>query len=340
MRRVSAVVLFVCALSVVLAPGVARCDERKTRIEVLQVTDIEPYRRSLQGFLGELASSGFVAGRNLEVRRKVIGFDMERANLWSKIAVLMQIKSEAMRIADEKPDLVLTIGTPSTKFAKDKIIQAGIPLVFTAVAIPTAAGCTSLTHAGQGFTGATLYMDMKEALRLVKQAFPGLTTIGMVHSDDENGVAHVEEAKKTAPTMGMRVLSRQVDKNSPLTPVLEELRAEGVEAFAVPLDTYYGMRDYRACRELESFSLARKIPVFSFAMMKVPGAILYVGSDFQEVGALSGQLAAKIIRKEADPDTLPVARQEDLRVLVDPNMLEKLGWKLPQEILQIAQSVY
>jgi putative ABC transport system substrate-binding protein len=273
------------------------------------------------------------------LRRRIIGFDMERANLWSRLAVLMQIRSEAMRISEEKPDLVLTIGTPATKFAKDRIVSAGIPLVFTAVAVPTAAGCSSLTQAGRGFTGATLYMEMKDALRFVKLAFPGLTTLGMVHSDDENGIAHVEEAKRVGPSMGITVVSRLVDKNGPIRTALEELRASGVQAFAVPLDTYYGMRDYRACREMEEFSLKSRIPVFSFAIMKVPGAILYIGSDFGEVGALSGQLAAKILKGEAKPDTLPILRQEDLDILVDRNMVRSLDWKLPTEILRAAQPV-
>lgn len=341
-----AAIRYVCLLVVVIALS---CPSRaadtqteaqhKIRIEVIQVTNIEPYQRSFHGFLYELAKNGLVAGKNVEVRRRVIGFDMEKANLWSRLAVLMQIKSEAMRIADIKPDLVLTIGTPSTKFAKDKIIAAGIPLVFTAVAIPTAAGCKSLTHAGEGFTGATLYMSMKEAMGYVKMAYPGLATIGMIHSDDENGIAHVEEAKKVGPTMGITVVERLIDKNSRITPLLEELKGQGVQAFVVPLDTYYGMRNYEACHDMERFSLENKIPVFSFALMKVPGAILYVGSDFWEIGALSGQLAAKILKGEASPDNLPILRQEDLRILVDTNMLKRLEWNLPSDILQIAQTV-
>ena len=128
-------------------------EEKKIKIEVVQVTNIEPYQKSYQGFVRELARNGIVQGKNLEIRRKIIGFDMEKATMWSKIGVLMQLKSEAMRIADVKPDLVLTIGTPSTKYTKDKIIAAGVPLVFSAVAIPTAAGCKSMTQAGPVLPG-------------------------------------------------------------------------------------------------------------------------------------------------------------------------------------------
>ena len=314
-------------------------EEKKIKLEVVQVTNIDPYQKSYLAFVKELARNGFVQGKNLEIRRKIVGFDMEKATMWSKIGVLMQLKSEAMRIADVKPDLVLTIGTPATKFTKDTIIAAGVPLVFTAVAIPTAAGCKSMTQAGPGFTGATLYMSMKDALKIVRLAFPKLKTMGIINSDDENGIAHMEEAKKVASSAGMKVLSKQVNKNDKITPLLEDLQEQGVEAFAVPLDTYYGLRNYEACHDLKKFSEETKIPVFSFALLKVPGAILYVGSDFSEIGTLSGQQASKILKGEARPETLPILKQEDLKILVDTKQMKTLNWQLPMEILQLAHGV-
>lgn len=338
MKRIIMLSLLVLAFSIFST--VISAEDKKIRIEVLQVTNIEPFQKSYTGFVKELERNGFVQGKNLEIRRKIIGFDMDKASVWSKVGVLMQIKSEAMRIADEKPDLVLTIGTPATKHAKDKIIGAGIPLVFSAVAIPTAAGCKSLTQAGPGFTGATLYMSMKDALKIVRLAFPKMKTIGIITSDDENGIAHMEEAKKVGPSSGIAVISRQIaNKNEKITPLLVELQKQGVDAFAVPLDTYYGIRNYEACHELDKFSKETKIPVFSFALMKVPGAILYVGSDFGVIGTLSGQEAVKILKGEAKPDNLPILKQEDLKILVDTKQLKALNWQLPMEILKIAQAV-
>ena len=127
--------------------------------------------------------------------------------------------------------------------------------------------------------------------------------------------------------------------NDKITPLLVDLQKQGVEAFAVPLDTYYGMRNYEACHDMEKFSKETKIPVFSFALMKVPGAILYVGSDFGEIGTLSGQQASKILKGEARPENLPILKQEDLRILVDTKQMKALNWQLPMEILQIAQGV-
>jgi putative ABC transport system substrate-binding protein len=317
----------------------AQAAEKTFRVEVLQVTDIEPFEKSYQGFISALASGGLVQGNNLAVRRTVIGFDIERAGIWKKIGVLMRIRSEASRIAKEKPDLVLTIGTPATKYAKDTIVSAGVPLVFTAVAVPEAAGCASLTRAGPGFTGSTLHMDMTKALGRLRAAFPSARIIGMVHSDDENGIAHVEEAKRHCEALGFAVVSQEVDKNDSITGALERLKAQGVQVFCVPLDTYYGLRGYEACRALEVFSNRTHIPVASFALMKVPGAVIYVGSDFGRIGELSGSQALEILLNKKRPEDLPILMQDEPALLLDKSRARALGLEMPPEIIDRATIV-
>lgn len=334
------VLLLVCSILFMTCAFPCSAQEKHYRIEVLQVTDIEPYKLCYTKFVDELASNGIVEGSNLTIRRTVIDFDVEKAGLWKKIGVLMRIRSEASRIAGEKPDLVLTIGTPATRHAKDKIIGAGIPVVFAAVAIPEAAGCRSLTESGPGFTGSTLYMDMQSALKIVKLAFPTFKTLAVVYSDDENAVAHVEEARKHAPSVGMKVISRQVgSKSDHITPYAMELVNQGADCFVIPLDTYYGLRDYEACREILKIGDATNQPGISFVLMKFPGACLYVGSDFGISGTMSAGQAMKIMIDGVKPETLPIAHQQDLNVMVDTKIMEKRGVKLPMEILQIAKPV-
>ncbi|HVN72333.1 MAG TPA: ABC transporter substrate binding protein, partial [Desulfomonilia bacterium] len=174
--------------------------EKTYRIEVLQVTAIEPYKNAYNGFLKELEKNGIVKGQNLTINRTVIDFDVEKAGLWKKIGLLLRIRSEASRIAAEKPDLVLTIGTPATKYGKDKIIAAGIPVVFTAIAVPTAAGCKSIKESGPGFTGSTLWMDMNNTVKIMRLAFPNAKNVAVIHSEDDNAIAQVEDLKSCAPS--------------------------------------------------------------------------------------------------------------------------------------------
>lgn len=315
----------------------ASMDEQRTwRVEVLQVADIEPYQQSLDGFVAALQDSGFVPGENLQLHRVKIDFDLERGGFWDKLGVVLRIREEARRIALAKPDLVLTIGTPATRYARALLDEAHIPVVFTAVANPLDAGCASLTDAGPGATGATLYTDMTRTLKIVKDILPSVQRIGMVHTDDENGVAHVQAARTSGEGLGLAVSARQVGKGDDIVPSLKQLYADGAGAqmFAVPLDTYYGLRRYQPAKDLGDFSAEYRLPVVSFAMVRVPGAMLYVGADFRAVGRLSGLQAAKILKRHVRPDILPILRQEQPTVLVDPERLQALKVSLPAAMLE------
>ncbi|CAN5898727.1 ABC transporter substrate-binding protein [soil metagenome] len=305
-------------------------------IEVLQVTDIEPYQQSLDGFLKTLKDSGVVQGENLRINRVKVDFDLEQGGFWDRFGVLLRVRKEAERIVNARPDLVLTIGSTATKYARTILDQAHIPVVFTAVANPQDAGCTSLVDAGSGVTGATLYMEMSESIKTVQQIFPSIKKIGMVHTDDVNGIAHVENARLSAKEFGITISSKLVDKADSIVPALKELYVDGggAQMFAVPLDTYYGLRKYEPTMDLSDFGSEYKIPVITFAMVRVPGAILYIGADFGVVGSLSGLQAVKILKSHKKPDVLPILRQNTPTILVDPERLAALNIALPTSMLE------
>ncbi|MEC5160971.1 putative tryptophan/tyrosine transport system substrate-binding protein [Janthinobacterium sp. CG_23.3] len=303
-------------------------------VEVLQVTDIEPFQEAMTGFLTGLKNNGIVPGKNLRLNRVKIDFDVEKGGFWSRIGVLMRIREEATRIAAAKPDLVLTIGTPATRYARGILEDAGIPLVFTAVADPKEAGCVSLVDGGEGVTGATLHTDMGDTVKLVQQIFPQVRRIGMVHTDDENGVANVNAATSSAGQLGIAVSSKLVGKSDSIVPSLKQLYGQGgVQMFAVPLDTYYGLRKYEPATDLGDFGVENQVPVVTLALMRLPGAVLYVGADFGYVGALSGNQAARILQRHVKPDVMPILKQEEPTVLIDPRRLAALNVALPSAIM-------
>ena len=335
---VASVLFAVSAPSVAMEPLSSKLMDapRTYKIEVLQVTDIAPYQESLNGFLKTLREAGIVQGENLVINRVKIDFDIENGGFWDRMALLRRIKDEAERITVSRPDLVLTIGTPATKYARRAFEIARIPAVFTAVANPMDAGAASLIDGGAGMTGSTLHVEMADSMKMVRDIFPAVTRIGMVHTDDENGVTHVEAARSSGEKFGIAVTARQVNKQDSIVVPLKELYndGKGVQMFGVPLDTYYGMRKYEPTHDLSDFAIERKIPVTSFALVPVPGAMLYVGADFALVGSLAGTQAVKILRYNKKADVLPVLRQETPTVLLDPKRVADLKINLPASILE------
>ncbi len=305
-------------------------------IEVLQVSNIGAFDDAYNGFVSELASNGIVEGENLTITRHIIDADAD-VSLWKKVGILLKIKSTSSKIVDAKPDLVLTISTPATKYSMNKIIDAGIPLVFSCVANPPIIGCPTVEKSGPGFTGATLYQDPLNFLVLAQITKPDLKVMGLIHSDDDNAIAFADEIKAKAAGYGITIVPREVDKSESIKPAALELIKAGVDSFAIPLDAYYGLRNLEPGRDLFSICKEHKIPVFAFANYDEKGALLYAGPDFKHIGVLSGKQAVKILKENAKPEDLPILKQEDLNIYVDTENAKQLGIDLPEELLKIAR---
>ncbi|MEA2101291.1 MAG: ABC transporter substrate binding protein [Thermodesulfobacteriota bacterium] len=320
------------------------CPANAFHIEVIQVADIPQFTYAYHGFLDELEKNGIKQGENLVINRHIVDANAN-AGLWQKIWILRNIKKTTTEIIDSKPDLVLTIGTPATKHSKDKFIDAHIPVVFTAVAVPGAIGCKSNTVSGPGFTGATLYLDPLVVLKIAQLAFPDLKTMGIVHSDDDNAIAFSEDTKEKAPSLGIEVFTEEVNKSDSMIPAAKKLMDKGINAFGIPIDTYYSLNDGKAAADLMTVSQKAGIPGISFVIStsdtaaSIKGAVLYIGADFHLIGDFSGTQAVKILKDGAKPGDLPVLRQEDLLIQVDLDAAEKLGIKLPLSILKLAEKV-
>lgn len=306
------------------------------QVEILQVGKIESFDECYQAILKGFHDNGLIQGSDFALRRTIIDADAE-AGIWEKMKILMKIKKTSGEIVDRKPNLVITMGTPATKYSKDKIIRAGIPLVFTCVAIPELVGCASKTQAGTGFTGVSIYMDPKDVIRIAQLALPKMKKLGVIHSDDDNAIAYTQETKQKAATLGMEVVSKQVGISQRITPAAEDLVSQGIDAFFVPIDKYYGIRHFESSRDLLKISLSRKIPCISSVEGNVKGSLLYVAPNFSVIGRLTADQASKILKENVKPETLPVGRQTDLNILVDLEASKKLGIELPLQILQVAR---
>lgn len=307
-------------------------------IEVLQVSKINPFDWTYEGFVKELAKHDLVEGKNLVINRHIIDADAE-AGLIKKIGILLRIKSKASEIIETRPDLVLTISTPATKYAKDAFISAGIPVVFSAVSVPTAVGCKSLTEAGPGFTGSSLRIDPEVALKLARHALPDATVMGIVHTDDDSAEAFVKDLMGAAKGAGITILTRKVGRSESIVPATQDLIAQGAQVFGLPIDPYYAVKDYVHAEELKAVLGKARIPCICYCHVGLSGAILYIGSEFGTNGELSGSQAAKILLEGARPETLPILYQDELKILADEAMINTLGIQVPLDLLQLSKKV-
>jgi len=328
MRRVCVVLL---GLLFVAWP----CMAEPYRIEVLQVGDIEVFGIVMQATIKELNRLGLVQGRNVHIRRTIIEADISQGAVDKD-----EIMDSADRIITARPDLVLTIGTPATRILKDKAVAARIPVVFSCVYDPLLVGSASATAAGPGFTGVSIYVDPGNVLSVARLAFPGLKTLGIVHSGDDNVLSFVNETRRKGREMKLDVLAQQVRKDENLTPAARKLIAKGARAFLIPVDTYYALRDYEPVKELIAIQHETKIPAVACTIggpNDPRGAVLLLTPSYQVLGELTARQIAKILIQGRKPETLPILRHEHLRVQVDTAIAKSLGLTLPSQLLMMAK---
>jgi putative tryptophan/tyrosine transport system substrate-binding protein len=130
-----------------------------------------------------------------------------------------------------------------------------------------------------------------------------------------------------------------VAKSERITPKSQELLKEGIDAFLVPVDTYYGLRNFEPLIDLTQMSLSTKVPIVSSVMSgsHVPGVVLFVAPDFFIVGALAGENAVKILKDGVKPESLPVKRQLELKPMINFEIAQKIGLEIPSVLIQVVK---
>lgn len=307
-------------------------------IEVLQVSRLDTYEEAYQGILKGFEKNGLVLGSDVKINRTIIDTNPEaELYTWENLRNLMKVKIVSGEIINRKPQLVITIGTPATKFSRLKIVKAGIPLVFTCVEFPETVGCASKTLSGPGFTGVTMYVDPQELMRTARLGLPNMKKLGIIHSDDDYAVAYAEETKKKAGDLGVEVISMQMKLWERITPAAEELMLQGIDTFFIPFDRYYRLKDFERGKTLGSLLAEHRIPCISSMGRNMSGPLIYTFPDFTAMGNLTADQAAKILKQGVKPEDIPVAMPQSLNIFVDPDASRRLGIELPLQLLQMAK---
>lgn len=286
-------------------------------VEVLQLGDIETFDRAYDGLLDGLARQGLVKGYNLSVTRTVID-TRPPDSLWQRFLSYLSNRKICSQVIERNPDLVITIGTSATKYFQEKIVSAGIPLVYTS-AIP------SVAYLPQGTTGVTVNTTATDVINASLLALPNIRTIGIVHSDDSDAVAFVQDMKICSDRLGLKMISKEIEMNESILPAANELIAQQIDAFIVPPDGYYELKGWEASRELIAVSKRYTLPCVSSLISATDGPFLYLSPDFEEIGDLTASCVKDILVNGVLPEDRAIIAQRNNNYVVDLKVSQSLG---------------
>jgi len=314
-----------------LAVSLAGCDEEEAGIEegkvykvgITQIVSHPALDSCAEGFKEALAERGFVEGENIE-------YDLQNAE-----GDMATASSIAQAFASAELDLVLGIATPTSQAVAKAITTT--PIVFTAVTDPVGAGLVDDAEApGGNVTGVSDMIPVQPHLDLIKQVVPDVKTIGVLYNAGEaNSVFSVEQEKEAAAAMGIEVIEATASNSSEVKAAADSLVGR-VDAISVLTDNTV----VSALESVIKVCQQNDIPLISGDTDSVDrGCAAAYAFNYKDLGMQAGYIAADILEGAAVSE-VPVQFAETLQLSVNPASAEKMGVKLPDELLSEADNTF
>ncbi|MEI6188323.1 MAG: ABC transporter substrate-binding protein [Alphaproteobacteria bacterium] len=282
-------------------------DTGKVKVGILQIIDHPSLNQSREGFIEELKNLGYTEGNNLEI-------DYQNAQ-----GDAANLKSMSTKLAKDS-DLILAIGTPSAQAVANE--TKDIPILFTATTDPVTAGLVKdLNNVGGNISGTSDMSPVKEQLTLLENITPGIKTVGLLYNAGEaNSKVSIDIAKKELAAKNLNVVEKTVTNPNDVKQAVEVLAGE-VEGIYIPTDNVVAS----AMPTVGDVAKKNKIPVVTGSTdMALEGGLATYGIDYNKLGRQTAAMAAKILKKEAKVQDMPVEYASENILVVNEEMAKAL----------------
>lgn len=290
-------------------------------IAITQIVEHPSLSQAKQGIIDELQGHGYMEGKNLTIIDK---------NAQGAIANAMLIAKQFVQL---KPDAIVPISTPSAQSVIKAAAGTDIPVVFSSVTDPVAAGLfLDMEKSKKNITGAIDYPLIKEEIGLIKHYIPNIKTIGFLYSTGEaNSIKTISLMKKEIEGK-IDYIDSQIASSHQVGQAIGSLVGK-VDAIYIPSDNVI----FSAMPKLVQMSRKHKIPVFSSDPDSVKSGVLAcIGYTQYEVGRTAGRLLARVLNGERD---LKVEKPAKSQIFINAKTAETIGLNIFEEIMDIKTDI-
>lgn len=280
------------------------------KIGITQIVEHESLNNARQGFINELKNLGYEDGKNIK-------FDFHNAG-----GDLSNCESIARKFANDRPDLILAISTPSAQAAANVIKD--IPILITAITNPEKSNLvkSNLTPC-TNVTGTSDLPPVSKTIELIKKLKPNVQNIGILYSNiDVSPSYQAQIADETIKTLGLDSKVATVSQLSEIKQVAEKIISE-CDALYVPIDkiTAAGMP------LISKIALENNKFVLCSENLTDKGAAASYGIDYYQLGKLTAKQAVEILENRNIPQNMPIKYLEDTKLTLNEDIIKKLNLK-------------
>jgi putative ABC transport system substrate-binding protein len=232
------------------------------------------------------------------------------------------------------PDVVLTVGSSATEFAKTNIEH--VPIVFSAVKYPVLSGYVkSMAKPGGNITGASLNIPVDLQFMYFKKIIPGLKNVGVLYTD--NTAPLIAHARVVARNAGLTLVPMLVNDFKELPKALDSLAqvTDGIWSVADP-----NLFDPRSTRYILMNTLRKGVPFMGFSRHVVEsGALFALDFDYKAIGRQAGEIVKRVLAGK-NPGQVPVTQADLVWFHYNEKTAKHVKIVIPDDLIAVAKEVY
>lgn len=311
-------ILFIIAIILVI---VSRSNEMSEynlkKIMLLQYNDSPLSELSKEGIVDGLKSIGYVEG---------VDYKMKALNAQGDVSTLNIMVDGAL---NENPDLIFVTSTPTLQVVARKI--QNIPVVFTVVADPVAAGVgSSFSDHMPNITGISTMGDYEGMAKWLKIIMPDIKTVGTIFTPGElNSVKNLEDFRNACTNAQIELLGVPVNSSTDVNDAALSLAGQKPDVICQIIDNLTS----GAFSSISKVATDQNIPLFGFVSEQAKhGAAFVVSRNYHQAGIDAVMLAQKIFEGQS-PQHLQFEFVSKTDVIINEKAAAYFGISFPEQVL-------
>lgn len=295
----------------------------KVNVGIVQLVEHAALDAANKGFVDGMTAKGYKEGQN-------VTYDRQNAQ-----ADQSNLQNIAQRFVNNKVNLIYAIATPSAQTVANA--TSTIPIVGSAITDYKAAKLIKdNAKPGTNVTGTTDMNPVAAQLDLLLKIVPSAKTVGTIYCSSEvNSQLQIDILKEAAKKKNVVIKEATVSTVNDIQQAARSLVGK-VDAIYIPTDNVLASAMPTLTVVTEEAKLA---VICGEENMTKAGGLATLGVDYYKLGLASGEMAADILSGKAKPQDMAIRGQKDFKPFINLKTAEKIGIKVPEEVLKGASVV-
>ena len=219
-------------------------------------------------------------------------------------------------------DVIVAVATPTAATMLAAVEDTDIPVVYSAVTDPAAAGFDG----EENITGTSDALNTEAIMKLITAVNPDIDTIGLLYdlSQDASTQA-IADAKAFCDANGIKYIEKNGTTTAEVQMAAEALIASGVKAVFTPTDNTVMTAELSIYETFIEAGVQHYTGADSFALN---GAFVGYGVDYVQLGEATADMVAELLCEGKTTADLPYQTFDNGIVTINTETCEALGLDL------------